>query len=247
MLICDERQAKSATFRQLQPMQKDPCNQPCPLCFQMQGELFHRDRMRSYYRCPQCGLVFVPMQEHVSAIREKARYDQHRNEIHDPGYRSFLSRVLAPLKHYLPPPAAGLDFGCGPGPALAVMCREAGYSMDVYDPFYAPDPKIWASGYDFITCTEVVEHLRQPGISLPRMWSLLRIGGWLGIMTKLVRSRDAFAGWHYIRDETHVSFFSAATFAWLAKRLRAELLFCGPDVILLHKKAADPKEEGTLS
>jgi hypothetical protein len=180
-------------------------------------------------------LVYVPQKEHVGPDEEKARYDRHTNQIHDPGYRAFLSRVLDPLRKQISPPALGLDFGCGPGPALAAMAREAGYTMAVFDPFYVPDPEVWNTDYDFITCTEVVEHLRQPGITLPWIWSFVRPKGLLAIMTKLVLSHGAFTHWHYIRDETHVSFFSQATFQWLADTLPAGLSFYGQDVIFLHK------------
>jgi len=173
----------------------------------------------------------------VGHIEEKARYDRHNNEQNDPGYRKFLSRLLHPLRQLIPPPAEGLDFGCGPGPALAAMCREEGYHMTLFDPLYAPNHAIWATTYDFVTCTEVVEHLRQPGITLPRVWSLLRPGGCLGIMTKLVQSPMPFASWHYIRDETHIAFYSQATFLWLAQRLEARVSFHGRDVILVHKQA----------
>jgi hypothetical protein len=207
----------------------------CPLCFQDRAAWFHQDRERSYYRCPQCHLVYVPQKEHVGPDEEKARYDRHTNQIHDPGYRAFLSRVLDPLRQQISPPALGLDFGCGPGPALATMAREAGYTMAVFDPFYVPDPEVWNTDYDFITCTEVVEHLRQPGITLPWIWSFVRPKGLLAIMTKLVLSHGAFTHWHYIRDETHVSFFSQATIQWLADTLPAGLSFYGQDVIFLHK------------
>ncbi len=209
----------------------------CPLCAHGSVFLFHRDRQRSYYRCLKCELVFVPPEEHLSTPQEKARYDQHSNKTNDPGYRHFLSRIFKPLQKHIPPPAAGLDFGCGPGPALAAMCQEAGYDMDTYDPFYAQNPIIWGCSYDFITCTEVVEHMRRPGRTILQIWDILRPGGWLGIMTKRIISREAFVNWHYIRDQTHISFFSQATFFWLANSLQAGILFDGNDVIFLHKPA----------
>jgi hypothetical protein len=54
-------------------------------------------------------------------------------------------------------------------------------------------------------------------------------------MTKLVRDRSAFATWHYIRDPTHVCFFSRATWRWWADGCGAGLTFVGDDVILLHR------------
>ncbi len=92
-----------------------------------------------------------------------------------------------------------------------------------------------ARQYDFITATEVVEHLASPGRELARLWSLLEPGGWLGVMTKLARDREAFAGWHYKNDPTHVSFFSHATFYWLGQRWGTVPDFVAGDAILMQK------------
>ena len=56
------------------------------------------------------------------------------------------------------PKSQGLDYGCGPGPALAHMLREAGHDVALFDPFFAPDPAPFNRTYDFVTCTEVAEH-----------------------------------------------------------------------------------------
>jgi hypothetical protein len=55
------------------------------------------------------------------------------------------------------------------------MLSEKGHEMDNYDPFYAPDTACFDSSYDFITATEVVEHLSAPGEELQRLWGLLRL------------------------------------------------------------------------
>ena len=89
--------------------------------------------------------------------------------------------------------------------------------------------------YDFICATEVVEHLHHPGAELAHLWSLLRPGGWLGIMTKLVRDRSAFKQWHYKNDPTHVCFFSEETRRWWARQHHASIEFVGADVILLQR------------
>ena len=84
--------------------------------------------------------------------------------------------------------------------------------------------------------TEVVEHLHDPQTELERLRHCLAAGGHLGIMTKLVLDRSAFAGWHYKHDLTHVCFFSQPTFRWLAHKWDASLTFIGKDVILLQKR-----------
>src|SRR5690606_28502592 len=102
------------------------------------------------------------------------------------------------------------------------MLQEAGHHVELFDPAYADNPRVFDGTYDFITASEVVEHLHDPAGWLQRLWDCLRAGGVLGVMTKLVRDQTAFADWHYIRDPTHVCFYSAETFEWLADRWSAE-------------------------
>lgn len=215
--------------------QNDLQNQPgsCPLCGGAQSEAYHADRFREYFLCRECSLVFVPEAIHLSEEREKAEYDLHQNDPLDQGYRRFLSRLCDPLKGRLTAGACGLDFGCGPGPTLSVMFEEAGYAMATYDKFYATDAAVLQGRYDFVTATEVVEHLRRPRFELERLRGLLKDGGLLGIMTKLVADRTAFASWHYKNDLSHICFFSRTTFEWLARQWGARVEFIGKDVILM--------------
>jgi 2-polyprenyl-3-methyl-5-hydroxy-6-metoxy-1,4-benzoquinol methylase len=115
------------------------------------------------------------------------------------------------------------------------MFAEAGYPTAIYDPIYAPNADVWQTTYDFITASEVAEHLYKPMIELQRLWDVLKPGGWLGIMTKRVINEQAFARWHYKNDPTHVCFFSEPTFVWLASHWHAELEIVGADVVLFRK------------
>lgn len=215
---------------------KDTMMTPCPLCASRDTRHFHRDSRRDYLRCACCTLVFVPPGQRLGPIEERAVYDKHQNSPHDAGYRRFLSRLFEPLRMRLAPVARGLDFGAGPGPTLSVMFEEAGHPMALYDPFYAPDTAVLARRYDFITASEVAEHLFAPGRELERLASMLEEGGWLGLMTKRFTSREAFASWHYLLDPTHVCFFSEASFEWLAENLDMHLELPAADVALLRKR-----------
>ncbi len=82
-----------------------------------------------------------------------AHYLHHENHLDDPGYRRFLSKLADPLLARLPAGSKGLDYGCGPGPALAAMLREAGHQVALYDPFFHPDLTPLERSYDFETCT----------------------------------------------------------------------------------------------
>lgn len=216
-------------------MTRHAARYPCPLCGGSRTSPFHRDTRREYHRCGVCGLVFVPARYFLSAEDEKRYYDRHQNHPADAGYRRFLGRLFEPLTQRLDAGARGLDFGSGPGPTLSRMLTEAGYPTAIYDPFYAPSTAVWHDRYDFVTASEVVEHLHRPMDELTRVWHVLRPGGWLGMMTKRVRDAAAFATWHYKNDPTHVSYFAESTFAWLATHWSAEVQIVGPDVVLLRK------------
>ena len=232
---------------------------PCPLCTDEQGAVFFegtsgafRDHPRTYFRCSTCDLIFASVSQLLSPQDEKAEYDRHQNSPDDQGYRRFLGRLYDPLQHRLKSDSRGLDFGCGPGPTLSVMLEEAGHAVALYDPFYEPDPSVLQQTYDFVTATEVVEHLHYPRRDLEQLWRCLKPGGWLGIMTKLAHTGDesgdgnsalkisdphrtTFAAWHYKDDLTHVCFYSRKTFRWLSQLWRCQLTFIGRDVILLRK------------
>ncbi len=207
----------------------------CPLCGATDHTLYHRDRSRSYRHCGCCTLVFVPPTAHLQPAAEQAYYDLHENDPADAGYRRFLARLAHPLLKRIAPGARGLDFGCGPGPALAQMLQEAGMHVRLYDRFYVPDKSVWQQQYDFICATEVVEHLQKPSHEFERFFAHLRPGGWLGVMTKRVRNQAAFATWHYITDPTHICFYSRETLQWIAKRWHATIQFPAADVALFQK------------
>jgi len=165
---------------------------PCPLCGAASHWLLD-DRKRSYWQCEQCLMVHVPAYWQLTTEQEKAEYDRHENHPDDPGYRRFLSRLAEPLLTRLPAAGSGLDFGCGPGPALAMMLREHGHQVALHDLYYHPNPEALRQQWDFITATEVVEHLAAPREVLEQLWQCLKPGGWLGLMTKRVTSPEAFS------------------------------------------------------
>lgn len=216
----------------------------CPLCAGTASAPIDCDG-RLYFRCAGCGLVHLDPALRVDAATERAEYALHRNDPQDAGYRRFLSRAFDEVRARFAPPARGLDFGCGPGPALVAMAREAGFGMDAFDPFFAPDTSVFARRYDFVTCTEVAEHLFAPRVELDRLWGLLRPGGALVIQTRRVLDDTRFRTWNYRRDPTHVVFFADASFGWLAARWGARLSLPGPDVAVLVKPdGPDSRENG---
>lgn len=207
---------------------------PCPLCcaadayeLPVAGKLYHR--------CRACELVWLDEAEHLDPAREKAVYDGHDNQVDDPRYRGFLMRAFGEVQRRLPPPASGLDFGCGPGPALIAMGREAGYQMAGYDKFYADEPELLTRQYDFITSTEVIEHIATPRAVLETLWGCLKPGGLLVLQTQRVLGDDRFKTWRYRHDPTHIVFFAEASFRALAARWQAQVEFPHADVAVFTK------------
>lgn len=193
---------------------QDSC---CPVCLSEAVDHFQTVRGRVYFRCERCRATYLSRAQLPTPEQEKTRYDEHQNDPGDPGYREFLGRLATPLLKRLPPGAQGLDFGCGPGPALAGMVAEAGHDVSVYDPFYAPDQSVLERKYDFITATEVLEHLHRPAETLELLDSLLRPGGLLGVMTEFLTNDRRFAGWYYRQDLTHVVFYAEQTLRMIAR------------------------------
>mgnify|MGYP006278539613 CR=1 FL=1 len=193
---------------------------------------------RHYHRCPDCLATFLSPSQRPDVATEQAEYDRHRNEVDDPGYRRFLGRLADELVPLLPARSRGLDFGCGPGPALVAMLRERGFDAAKYDPLYFPESGLLSEHYDFITCTEVVEHLHDPAGTFRLLDRCLRPGGWLGVMTCFQTDDGRFANWHYRRDPTHVVFYRQETMQRLAADLGWECRIPRKDVAIFRKGRA---------
>ncbi|MCH7372791.1 class I SAM-dependent methyltransferase [Aeromonas sp. MR16] len=212
-------------------MASSPC---CPLCDHPNSYSLPVAG-KHYHRCLGCELVWLDPACHLAPAAEKAVYDGHDNQVDDPRYRGFLMRAFGEVLARVPPPASGLDFGCGPGPALIAMGREAGFEMAGYDKFYADEPELLNRQYDFITSTEVIEHIADPRSALDGLWDCLRSGGILVLQTQRVLGDERFRSWRYRHDPTHIVFFAEASFRALADRWQAEVQFPHADVAVITK------------
>ena len=213
----------------------------CPLCKSANAAShYHSDKKRDYLQCNQCKLVYVSPEFLPSKELEKQEYDLHENSFEDEGYRKFLRKVLTPLTPFIKNAQSsalvGLDFGCGPAPVLASMLEAEGVKMSTYDPFYANNLSVLEQNYDLVTCTEAIEHFHTPHLEWALFNNLTTAGGILAIMTKRVLDQAKFANWHYKNDVTHVSFFSEATFRYLADRDGYDVIFPASDVVIMRKR-----------
>lgn len=219
----------------------------CRLCGHADAAPFASVEGRHYLRCQRCYLTFLSQAQLPDRDEEKRQYDLHQNDPDDAGYRRFLNQLMAPLVTRLKAGAEGLDFGCGPGPALARMLEQADFPMRVWDPIYAEDDDALTRRYDFVTCTEVFEHLHRPEREWARLRALVVPGGWLAVMTRFLTDDERFSQWHYRRDPTHVCFWQPRTFDWLARRDGWRVEYIDNPVVLLRRVTPPPACQATTN
>ncbi len=189
----------------------------CSVCSAPETHPFININGREYRRCTHCMATILNPAQWLSPEMEYAQYIEHENSPTDGGYRKFLSKLTTPLLKKLAPGQTGLDYGCGPGPVLAQMLSETGHNVSLFDPFFSPDQNVLDKNYDFIACTETIEHFHRPAEEFTRLDQMLRPGGWLAIMTCFQTDDSRFSSWHYRRDPTHVVFYRETTLRHIAK------------------------------
>jgi SAM-dependent methyltransferase len=212
----------------------------CKICAQ-DTRLIHDEQFAiNYYYCSNCGFIFMDEAKILPPQQERERYLKHMNTPEDSGYadmlKTFIKTGILPFHGNI---KTALDFGSGPEPVLAALLKEMGYEVDIYDIYFAPEPVYRNRTYDLITCTEVLEHLRNPLETLKMLKDHLQPGGILAVMTMFhplesgkrgkLPGEMEFKDWWYRRDPTHISFFRPETFRYIAELL-------GMSILMMDKK-----------
>jgi 2-polyprenyl-3-methyl-5-hydroxy-6-metoxy-1,4-benzoquinol methylase len=170
--------------------------------------------------------------------QEKKHHLAHQAHVQGDAYQSTLRRLALPLFEHAQSGEDWLDFGCGPGRPLEPFAHGAGVRLAAYDPLFVPDPHVLQRKYAGIACSETAEHFHHPGRAFDQLQELLQPGGWLGILTWVLRDPGGFSGWRYADDFTHVCFYQPKTWLYMAARQGWELAMPDPNVALFHKPAA---------
>ena len=207
----------------------------CVVCGSNLVEVFDIIDQKKYLECKICLAKFLDRVNLLSPAEEKIHYLTHQNNISDLRYRKFLSKLSIPLQTKLSKNAEGLDYGCGHGPALVDMFRSERFPMDLYDPFFFPNEFIFSKEYDFISCTETIEHFFAPSKEFNTLNSLLKDKGWLGIMTSFMTKDKFFKNWYYRKDPTHVVFYCEKTFDVIAQQRNWSCEVISKDIVLFNK------------
>ncbi|BCR36481.1 class I SAM-dependent methyltransferase [Mariniplasma anaerobium] len=171
-----------------------------------------------FHECLDCEVIYKDKSQILSEEDEKKVYDLHENTIDNPGYVNFLTNFIDSAVIPFIKKGIALDFGSGPGPVLQhILNTKYQFKCDIYDYYYAKHKKVFDKKYDLITSTEVFEHLSNPISILNQFHEILKSQGIVSIMTLFYpKDQETFFDWFYIRDPSHITFFTPKTFEVIA-------------------------------
>ena len=115
------------------------------------------------------------------------------------------------------------------------MLEEEGHQVDLYDKYYVKDQSVFNKEFDFITLTEVIEHLSDPLFELERLTSILKPGGIIAIMTQTLSQGIDFEAWYYKNDPSHIGFYNQKSLQILADHLGLKISHYSERVIFFKK------------
>ncbi|MFH1417626.1 MAG: class I SAM-dependent methyltransferase [Planctomycetota bacterium] len=158
----------------------------------------------------------MPSPWHLSPDAQRRRYEKHRNTLEDIGYTDMLARPISLIREYAPDARRVLDYGSGPAEILVEMLKQADYDAAGYDPIFASVTNL-SLPFDAVTCIETFEHFAAPHREIRRIAALIRPGGLLVVQTLFHPGPDRLGDWWYVRDPTHVAFYSHSTLDWICQ------------------------------
>lgn len=186
----------------------------------------------TYHVCRNCDFLFKDDAHLLSKELEFNRYKQHNNN--DENYFNYLSNVYDGISSYVC--GRVLDYGCGDNHFLANIVSNNGYICDYYDLYFYPDENYLNNKYHTIILSEVIEHLSNPLSELEKLVSILEKDGHLIIKTNLLNENINLNSWWYLRDSTHVCFYSYKTFLKVCELFSLEIIYCNDKDLIILKK-----------
>lgn len=205
----------------------------CPLC-RGKSSHYHTQRQREFLQCSVCLSVFTHPDHYLTPQEEQAHYECHINNPEDLRYQNFLSPVINAVLHDYKPSDKGLDFGAGTGSPIVKVLSDNSYTICQYDLFFHNDTEKLTHSYNYITCTEVAEHFKQPFTEFSLLKKMLLPKGKLYMMTELFDENRDFASWYYKTDPTHVFLYHAKAFDWIKENIGFKKITIDKRLIILE-------------
>jgi hypothetical protein len=187
---------------------------PCPLCAG-KSDPFQQFRKKQYLTCSKCYSIFLHRDHFLSPLEEEARYLKHNHDVENPNYQNFVLPLVELVTKRFSPAHKGLDFGAGKGPIVSKLLSDKNFRMNQFDLYFWNDPQVLDESYDFIVCSEVIEHFRNPIEEFSKLRKLLKEGGALYCMTSIFEESIDFEKWYYKDDPTHVFFYHTKAIKWI--------------------------------
>lgn len=183
----------------------------CPLC-KHHGMPFNGD----FLICKNCSGIYKHRSQYLSKSLEKARYQEHNNDVNDIRYRKFVYPITNYVLNNFTPHHVGLDFGAGTGPVISKVLQENQYNIHQFDPFFCNQVALLKKTYNYIVTCEVIEHFHNPDIEFELLHKMLKPKGALICMTHLYNQKINFKNWYYQNDPTHVFIYTSETIKFIA-------------------------------
>jgi SAM-dependent methyltransferase len=171
----------------------------------------------AYAECPACGTLQLPDPHWLDRAYS-------RRPVPDPDWGAlarglFLRRIVRRLRAcgLLTRRPRALDYGAGKGLLVRSML-DLGFDAWGFDPYPAPvfaeariGPELPAGPFDFVLCSEVLEHSESPLELLGQLRDRLKETCLLLLTTELYQPGVHGADWHYLAPEhgQHITFYSA--------------------------------------
>lgn len=211
-------------------------NETCRLCLSHDTILiFKNSKAKEFYQCRHCGYTQVNRLSFASLEDENKRYQFHNNDVESEGYQNYLMPIVDQVLSFQQHANRGLDYGSGPSSVVEYLLKKSNYQIQCYDPLFYNHPQILTQSYDYVVCTEVFEHFKDPISELIKILNLLKPLGRLYVKTELTDDVLDFSKWHYHRDFTHVGFFSQNSFRFLETRLSLQIIKLDSQFIIYQK------------
>lgn len=185
----------------------------CPLC-KTKGIYFYK---KSFFICKTCFGIFKDKNLYLTNDEEFKRYKLHNNNVDDLNYQNFLSPITTYVLNNFETNKLGLDFGSGKESAISHVLKNKSFKINTYDPFFNDDKNVLKQKYDFIICSEVIEHFYNVEFEFKKLSLMLNTNGQLICMTLLYEPNINFKKWYYKEDPTHVFFYQNQTIEYISK------------------------------
>lgn len=214
-----------------------PVKRYCRVCDSSAYKVF--EDSRPFFVCKNCGLIFTE----CSLTPEEIK-NHYQNQYGNSFDWTKEAKAVLDVVRFAVTPRKIFDFGSGAG-FLTDAFGSMGFEVGSYEPMLHGDfrSENYNNGYDLVILNEVIEHVEDVMQVFDNLYSVTKPGGIVFISTMMTDTitsvsgnfQELFKNWWYKDDPTHVSFFCQRTFGSLCARYQLQMLFAGPNGVILQR------------